>query len=198
MDPAIKPGDDFFGYASGKWAARTEIPSDRTRFGNFDKLSVLSEHRVHAIAMDAAAGKLSDPDAAKIGTVRIDSPAVIDHPLEGDVYLATPHQNPFGSLLAIYIAVNDSRTGVVVKTGPYDMIEVNITANPTFTSKIVRCIQAATDNYSMSVYPGEIFSTLETTDWEPIVRRVISIGGPAEKEIPLLDDESAVYTISRS
>jgi len=89
-------------------------------------------------------------------------------------------------------------TGVVVKTGPYDMIEVNITANPTFTSKIVRCIQAATDNYSMSVYPGEIFSTLETTDWEPIVRRVISIGGPAEKEIPLLDDESAVYTISRS
>ena len=27
----------------------------RTRFGNFDKLSVLSENRVHAIVMDAAA-----------------------------------------------------------------------------------------------------------------------------------------------
>jgi putative endopeptidase len=67
MDTAIKPGDDFFGYANGKWAARTEIPSDRTRFGNFDKLSVLSENRAHAIDMDAAAGKLSDPDAAKIG-----------------------------------------------------------------------------------------------------------------------------------
>ena len=67
MDTAVKPGDDFFGYANGKWAARTDIPSDRTRFGNFDKLSVLSENRVHAIAMDAAAGKLSDPDAAKIG-----------------------------------------------------------------------------------------------------------------------------------
>jgi len=67
MDTSIKPGDDFFGYANGKWAARTEIPSDRTRFGNFDKLSVLSENRVHAIVIDAAAGKLSDPDAAKIG-----------------------------------------------------------------------------------------------------------------------------------
>src|SRR3954471_14056784 len=67
MDPSVKPGDDFFAYANGKWAAKTEIPSDRTRFGNFDKLSVLSEHRVHAIAEDAAAGKLQDPDGAKIG-----------------------------------------------------------------------------------------------------------------------------------
>src|SRR4030088_1194667 len=58
MDTSVKPGDDFFGYANGKWAARTQIPSDLTRFGNFDKLSVLSEARVHAIAMDAAAGRL--------------------------------------------------------------------------------------------------------------------------------------------
>src|SRR5258706_13006531 len=67
MDPAVKPGDDFFGYANGKWAARTEIPSDRVRYGNFDKLAVLSESRVHAIAEDAAAGKLADRDGAKIG-----------------------------------------------------------------------------------------------------------------------------------
>jgi putative endopeptidase len=67
MDTSIKPGDDFFGYANGRWAARTEIPSDRTRFGNFDKLSVLSENRAHAIDMEAAAGKLADKDAAKIG-----------------------------------------------------------------------------------------------------------------------------------
>ena len=67
MDTSVKPGDDFFDYANGKWAARTEIPSDRVRFGNFDKLSVLSENRTHAIDMDAAAGKLTDKDGAKIG-----------------------------------------------------------------------------------------------------------------------------------
>ena len=67
MDTSVKPGDDFFNYANGKWAARTEIPSDRVRFGNFDKLSVLSENRVHAIDIDAAAGKLKDKDGAKIG-----------------------------------------------------------------------------------------------------------------------------------
>jgi putative endopeptidase len=67
MDTSVKPGDDFFRYADGKWADRTEIPSDRTRFGNFDKLSVLSENRVHDIAIEAASGKLSDKDGAKIG-----------------------------------------------------------------------------------------------------------------------------------
>jgi hypothetical protein len=55
------------------------------------------------------------PDPAKLGTVEISSPAVIDHPLKGSVYLATPHQNPFDSLLAIYITVNDPQSGVVVK-----------------------------------------------------------------------------------
>ena len=55
MDRSVKPGDDFFKFANGKWAERTEIPSDRTRFGNFDKLSVLSENRQHAILEDAAA-----------------------------------------------------------------------------------------------------------------------------------------------
>jgi hypothetical protein len=55
------------------------------------------------------------PDSAKIGTVRIDSPAVLDHPLTGNVYLATPGRNPFGSLLALYIAVEDPATGIVIK-----------------------------------------------------------------------------------
>ena len=54
------------------------------------------------------------PDAAKIGTVEIDVPA-IEHPLPGAVYLAQPHENPFNSLLAIYITVDDPQSGVVVK-----------------------------------------------------------------------------------
>ncbi len=48
-DKTIKPGDDFFRFANGTYLARTEIPADRTRFGNFDALTVLSEARVHAI-----------------------------------------------------------------------------------------------------------------------------------------------------
>jgi hypothetical protein len=55
------------------------------------------------------------PDASQIGTVRVDSPAQLDHPLFGRVYLASPAQNPFGSLLAIYITVEDAASGIVVK-----------------------------------------------------------------------------------
>ncbi len=54
------------------------------------------------------------PPASKIGNVRIDTP-LIQHPLLGDVYLATPHENPFHALLAIYITVFDAETGVVLK-----------------------------------------------------------------------------------
>jgi hypothetical protein len=54
------------------------------------------------------------PDASKVGKVEIDTP-LIDHPLPGAVYIAEPHQNPFDSLIAIYITVDDPQTGVVVK-----------------------------------------------------------------------------------
>ena len=54
------------------------------------------------------------PDAAKIGTVEVDTP-LLDHPLPGAVYLAKPYDNPFGSLLAIYVAVHDPESGVVIK-----------------------------------------------------------------------------------
>jgi putative endopeptidase len=66
MDLSVKPGDDFFRYANGKWADRTEIPSDRTRYGNFDKLAELSENRLHAILGEAVSGNINDPDASKV------------------------------------------------------------------------------------------------------------------------------------
>lgn len=55
------------------------------------------------------------PDSAKLGTVEVESLHVIDHPLKGSVYLASQGQNPFGSLLAMYIAVEDPESGIVLK-----------------------------------------------------------------------------------
>lgn len=54
------------------------------------------------------------PNASKLGTVEVDTP-LQGHPLPGSVYLATPHQNPFGSLLALYAVVEDPVSGVIVK-----------------------------------------------------------------------------------
>ena len=49
MDRSVKPGDDFFKYVNGKWAASTQIPADRTGYGAFAVLRDLSEARVRAI-----------------------------------------------------------------------------------------------------------------------------------------------------
>ena len=53
-DPAIKPGDDFWNYANGTWAKRTEIAPDRTTVGAFVTLADRSEVQVRAIVEDAA------------------------------------------------------------------------------------------------------------------------------------------------
>lgn len=54
------------------------------------------------------------PAASAVGRVWVHTP-LIDHSLEGYVYLATQNENPFGSLIALYIAIDDKATGVVVK-----------------------------------------------------------------------------------
>ena len=59
-------------------------------------------------------GPASCPDAAKLGNVSIDTP-LLDRPLPGSIYIAKPFANPFGSLLALYLTVDDPQTGVVAK-----------------------------------------------------------------------------------
>ncbi len=54
------------------------------------------------------------PDASRIGAVQVDTP-LVDHPLLGSVYAATPKDNPFGSLLAIYVVIDDKPSGTLVK-----------------------------------------------------------------------------------
>ena len=92
----------------------------------------------------AAEGELEDfnasppacPHASQVGTVELEAPALPSEackeatkplqecpqaserektPLTGAIYLASQNENPFGSTLALYIVVNDPRTGVVVK-----------------------------------------------------------------------------------
>ena len=62
----------------------------------------------------SGAGPATCPDASKVGTVEVTSP-LVDHPLPGSVYLAAQDENPFGSLLALYIAIDDPATGTIVK-----------------------------------------------------------------------------------
>jgi len=89
------------------------------------------------------------PDSSKIGTVRLDTP-VLDEQLQGDVILAKQNDNPFGSLLAIYIAIkgpgiyvklpgkveSDPNTGQLTVTFddnpqlPFERLQLNLNSGP--------------------------------------------------------------------
>ncbi len=54
------------------------------------------------------------PEASKIGSVVSHTP-LIDETLEGSLYVAEPHNNPFNGLIALYIVARAPERGVLVK-----------------------------------------------------------------------------------
>jgi len=65
-DTSIRPGDDFYGYASGAWMKRTEIPAERSNWGMHAALAERTLVQLRTIMEDA--GK-ADPKtiAGKVG-----------------------------------------------------------------------------------------------------------------------------------
>src|SRR5690606_12135133 len=53
LDPAIRPQDDLFRHVNGAWIERTEIPSDKARYGSFYVLAEEAEKAVREIVEEA-------------------------------------------------------------------------------------------------------------------------------------------------
>lgn len=58
VDASIKPGDDFFAYANGRWLAATAIPAGKERWGARDEISERTRGRVAKLLDDASAAPL--------------------------------------------------------------------------------------------------------------------------------------------
>ncbi|MGI8392534.1 M13 family metallopeptidase [Leucobacter sp. W1038] len=72
LDPAIRPQDDLFRHVNGRWIARTEIPSDKARYGSFAVLAENAEAAVRDIITGTpapAAGALAETEADKIAAL---------------------------------------------------------------------------------------------------------------------------------
>ncbi|SDM56660.1 putative endopeptidase [Cryobacterium flavum] len=53
LDPEVRPQDDLFRHVNGKWIARSEIPSDKARWGSFMMLAEDAEKAVREIIVEA-------------------------------------------------------------------------------------------------------------------------------------------------
>jgi len=88
-----------------------------------DGLGVCSRARYNAERLGVTPGE-GCPEASKLGTIEAVTPLLENHPLHGAVYLAAQDdpvtvepgaENPFDSLIALYLVIRDPELGIFVK-----------------------------------------------------------------------------------
>jgi putative endopeptidase len=66
LDESIRPQDDLYLHVNNRWFGRTEIPSDKARYGTFDILADASEAAIHEILEESRSAP-EGSEARKIG-----------------------------------------------------------------------------------------------------------------------------------
>ncbi|WP_426751899.1 M13 family metallopeptidase [Myxococcus sp. Y35] len=68
MDRNVPPGDDFYGFANGRWVQRTEIPSDRSSYSMFTTLAEQADQRNRQL-IESQSQAPEGSEARKVGDI---------------------------------------------------------------------------------------------------------------------------------
>ena len=83
LDTTVRPQDDLFRYANGRWLAAAEIPTDRVTLGTFAEMAERTDLHLRAIAEEAA--RSSAPSGSPVRQI-------------GDLYRSATDQVRLGQL----------------------------------------------------------------------------------------------------
>ncbi len=75
------------------------------------------------------------PEASKVGNVQVKTP-LIDETVNGALYMATPYENPYNSLFALYILAKAPASGILIK------LPVEVSPDPN-TGRLVATVKDA-------------------------------------------------------
>src|ERR1700729_2774398 len=69
QNPAIRPGDEFYGYVNGAWLDRATIPADKFAWTRRLEMTDRVEARLHDMMQSSAASTAHEPHdlAGKVG-----------------------------------------------------------------------------------------------------------------------------------
>jgi hypothetical protein len=82
------------------------------------------------------------PAASRVATVAVTTP-LLEETLEGSIFIATPYENPFGTLLAGYLVLKSPERGVVlrlpgkIEASPSGRITAGFDQNPQFPFELL-------------------------------------------------------------
>jgi len=74
-------------------------------------LGVCTEAQLNRETAASAPGE-GCPEASKIGNVEVESPLLQGDLLKGTLFIAKPYENPFDSLIALYLTIKDPEVGI--------------------------------------------------------------------------------------
>ncbi|MEO8045623.1 MAG: M13 family metallopeptidase [Spartobacteria bacterium] len=92
MDTSVKPQDDFYKYANGKWLKNNPIPPEFSRWSSFNELIEKNNDVLHEIAENAA--KLSADDS---GQKKMEKAASAEVQKVGDFYASGMNEEQINS-----------------------------------------------------------------------------------------------------
>jgi hypothetical protein len=97
------------------------------------------------------------PPESKIGSIAIETPLLAET-IPGSIYIAKPYDNPFGSLLALYVVAKDAQRGVLIKAAG----KITPCEN---TGEIVDGVTCRS--------PGQLITTFDNTPQQPFSRFIL-------------------------